>query len=194
MSSGGGNGGGGMDGRMDGGGDGGKDGGKGINGGGTFRYGIYFLIFVMSLYAILFLTDSGKIYRALRMSLDIFIQILPVLVLVILLMWISSYFLKPKTVSKYLGGESGIKGWILAASFGIVSHGSIYVWYPLLKEMRGHGMRDGLIAVFLYNRAVKIPLIPVMVYYFGAVFVSVLTVYTVIASLIEGKLVEMLEH
>jgi len=179
LSSGGGNGGGGMDGRMDGGGDGGKDGGKGINGGGTFRYGIYFLIFVMSLYAILFLTDSGKIYRALRMSLDIFIQILPVLVLVILLMWISSYFLKPKTVSKYLGRESGIKGWI---------------WYPLLKEMRGHGMRDGLIAVFLYNRAVKIPLIPVMVYYFGAVFVSVLTVYTVIASLIEGKLVEMLEH
>jgi len=169
-------------------------GGMGKGSGGTFRYGIYFLVFIMLLYAVLFLLDSSKIYKSLQVSLDVLTQILPVLTMVILLMWISSYLLKPKTVSKYLGKESGVRGWILAASFGIVSHGSIYVWYPLLKEMRGHGMRDGLIAVFLYNRAVKIPLIPVMIYYFGAVFVSVLTVYTVIASVIEGKMIEILER
>ncbi len=168
--------------------------GEGRKGNGTFRYGIYFLVFIMVLYAILFFFDSNKIYKSLRISLDILIQILPVLVMVILLMWISSYLLKPKTVLKYLGKESGIKGWLLAVSFGIVSHGSIYVWYPLLKELREKGMRDGFLAVFLYNRAVKIPLIPVMIYYFGVVFVSVLTLYTIIASVIEGKIVEILEH
>jgi len=167
--------------------------GMGKRNGGT-RYGIYFLVFIMLLYAVLFFLDSSKIYKSLQVSLDVLIQILPVLAMVILLMWISSYLLKPKTVSKYLGKESGVRGWILAASFGIVSHGSIYVWYPLLKEMRGHGMMDGLIAVFLYNRAVKIPLIPVMIYYFGVVFVSILTVYTVIASVIEGKMIEILER
>jgi len=177
----------------------GEDGKKGNNGvknknGSTFRYGVYFLLFIMMMYTVLFFLDISKIYRALRVSFDIFVQILPVLVMVILLMWVSGYFLKPKAVSKYLGKESGIRGWALAVSFGIVSHGSVYVWYPLLKEMRGHGMRNGLIASFLYNRAVKIPLIPVMIYYFGIAFVSVLTAYTIIASVIEGKLLEMLER
>jgi len=55
-------------------------------------------------------------------------------------------------------------------------------------------MRDGLIAVFLYNRAVKIPLLPLMIYYFGAVFAVALTFYTVLASVIEGKIIEMVEH
>ena len=172
----------------------GREGGGSGNGSSTFRYGIYFLVFIVVLYAVLFLLDSSKIYRALRASLNILIQILPVLVMVILLMWISAYLLKPKTVSKYLGSESGVMGWILMVAFGIVSHGSIYVWYPLLKELRGHGMRDGLVAVFLYNRAVKIPLLPVMIYYFGIVFVSVLTLYTIIASVIEGKMIEILER
>ncbi len=32
-----------------------------------------------------------------------------------------------KTVSKYVGKGSGIKGWFLAISTGILSHGPIYV-------------------------------------------------------------------
>ena len=95
---------------------------------------------------------------------------------------------------KYLGKESGVKGWLLAITMGIVSHGPIYTWYPLLKELRNHGMRTGLLAVFLYNRAVKIPLLPIMIYYFGVVFVVVLTVYMIIASVIEGKLIETIDH
>lgn len=154
---------------------------------------MYFLVFIIVLYGILFLFDNERIYRALQISYDIFIQILPVLAMVILLMWISNYLLKPKTVSKHLGKESGIKGWILAVLFGIISHGSIYVWYPLLKNLREQGMRDGLIAVFLYNRAVKIPLLPLMIYYFGAVFAVALTFYTVLASVIEGKIIEVIE-
>lgn len=157
------------------------------------QYGLYFLVFIIALYGILFFFDNERIYRALQISRDIFIQILPVLAMVILLMWISNYLLKPSTVSKHLGKESGIKGWILAVSFGIISHGSIYVWYPLLKNLREQGMRDGLIAVFLYNRAVKIPLLPLMIYYFGAAFVAALTFYTILASVVEGKIIELIE-
>ena len=109
-------------------------------------------------------------------------------------MGISNYFLKPKIVIKYLGGESGIKGWILAILFGILSHGSIYVWYPFLKDLRKQGMRLGLLAVFLYNRAVKIPLLPIMILYFGIPFVVVLMVYMIITSIIEGKILEIIEY
>jgi uncharacterized membrane protein YraQ (UPF0718 family) len=128
------------------------------------------------------------------MSLDIIIQILPILVLVIFMMGVTNYFLKPKTVSKYLGNKSGIKGWILAISMGILSHGPIYVWYPLLKDLREHGMRSGLVAVFLYNRAIKIPLLPVMIFYFGIGFVVLLSIYMIIASVIEGKILEIIDY
>ena len=105
-------------------------------------------------------------------------------------MGVMNYFLDPKTIKKYVGKGSGVKGWVFAISTGILSHGPIYVWYPLLKDLRNQGMRSGLIAVFLYNRAIKIPLLPLFIYYFGAVFVAVLLIYMVIASIIEGKIIE----
>lgn len=101
--------------------------------------------------------------------------------------------LKPKAISKYLGKGSGVGGWLLSIVAGIISHGPIYVWYPLLKELRKQGMRQGLAAVFLYNRAIKIPLLPVMIYYFGVAFTVLLLVFRVIASVIEGKMIEILE-
>jgi len=156
----------------------------------TIYYRFSFLIFVIILYVVLFFFDAEKTYNAVHASINIIIQILPVLVLVIVLMGISNYFLKPKIVSKYLGAESGVKGWFIAVSLGVLSHGSIYVWYPLLKDLQNHGMRIGLIATFLYNRAVKIPFLPIMIYYFGVAFVFVLTSYMIIISVVEGKLVE----
>ncbi len=55
-------------------------------------------------------------------------------------------------------------------------------------------MRSGLIAAFLYSRAIniKIPLLPLMVYYFGALFVVVLLPYIVIASLVVGEIIELI--
>jgi uncharacterized membrane protein YraQ (UPF0718 family) len=157
-------------------------------------YGLSFLGIVVILYLGLSFFDSVKIYRSLHASLDIIIQILPILVLVIFMMVIVNYFLKPKTVSKYLGGESGIKGWFLAIFMGILSHGPIYVWYPLLKDLRDDGMRSSLVAVFLYNRAIKVPLLPVMIYYFGIGFVILISIYMIIASVIEGKFLEIIDY
>lgn len=160
----------------------------------SLYYGCAFLVIVILLYFVLSFFNSEKIYRALHASLNIIIQILPVLILVIFLMGIVNYFLKPKMVSKYLGGESGIKGWFLVISMGILSHGPIYVWYPLLKELRDHGMRTGLVAAFLYNRAIKIPLLPIMIYYFGIGFVILLSIYMIIGSVIEGKILEIIDY
>lgn len=145
------------------------------------------------LYILLFLLTPENIYLSLQTALHIFIQIIPVIAAVVLLMGISNYILKPKVVIKHLGEDSGVKGWILAISFGILSHGSIYVWYPLLKELRERGMKTGLLAAFLYNRAVKIPLLPLMIFYFSIPFVAVLTVYTILASVVEGKILELID-
>ena len=155
--------------------------------------GLYFLGLVIILYLFLFCLNFENASSSLKASGGILVKLIPVLFLVVFLMGLLNYFLKPKAMSKYLGKGSGLRGWLLSIFAGIISHGPIYVWYPLLKELRKQGMRQGLVAVFLYNRAIKIPFLPVMIYYFGIAFTVILLVFTVIASLIEGKIIEMLE-
>jgi uncharacterized membrane protein YraQ (UPF0718 family) len=162
--------------------------------GDSYYYELYFLGAVIGLYIVLYLLKPDSIQKALKASGNVLIQITPVLVLILILMGMVDYFVNPKTVSKYVGKGSGIKGWFLAVSTGMLSHGPIYIWYPLLKDLRDQGMRSGLVAVFLYNRAIKIPLLPLMVYYFGTEFVVVLFIYIVIASIVEGKVIEMIER
>ncbi len=159
-----------------------------------YYYELYFLGAVIGLYIVLYLLEPDSIQKALKASGNVLIQIVPVLFLILFFMGILNYFVKPKTVSKYVGKGSGIKGWFLAVSTGMLSHGPIYIWYPLLKDLRDQGMRSGLVAVFLYNRAIKIPLLPLMVYYFGTVFVVLLLIYMIIASIVEGKVIEMIER
>ena len=155
-------------------------------------YGIYFLISVILVYVILYFSKPEKIQESLKMSGELLIQILPALLLVIVFMGFMNYFLNPKKVKKYVGKESGARGWLLAIFTGVLSHGPIYIWYPLLKDLREQGMSNGLIAVFLYNRAIKIPLLPLMIYYFGINFVVLLLICMIIASMVEGKIIDMM--
>jgi len=158
------------------------------------RYpGIYFLGAVLFLYLIISLYTPGNIAKSLTASLDMFIHVLPALVLIVFFMGIVNHFVYPRTLSKYVGEGSGVKGWLLAICTGILSHGPIYAWYPLLKRLRDQGMKSGLIAVFLYNRAIKIPLLPVIIYYFGIRFVVILSVYLIIGSVVQGYIVEIMD-
>ena len=71
---------------------------------------LLFLGFVLILYLILFFVSSDKTVNALKASGDIFIKLIPALLVVIFLMGFLNFFLKPKSVSKYLGEDSGYKG------------------------------------------------------------------------------------
>jgi len=155
------------------------------------KYGFYFLISVIILYLLLYIFYPQKTQEALLASLSLLKTIIPLLILVFIFMGIVNYLITPKTISKYLGKESGIKGWLIAVAFGIISHGSIYAYFPMLGELRKYGMRNALIAAFLYNRAIKIPLLPLLIYYFGATYVVVLTIYMIIASVALGLAIDL---
>lgn len=121
-------------------------------------------------------------------------KIIPILFIVFILIFISNLVLQPKTIIKYLGANSGFKGWLIAIGGGILSSGPIYMWYPLLADLKKNGTRDGLLAAFIYNRAIKIPLMPMLIYYFNWPFVIILTFYMIIFSIINGLIVEKFLH
>ena len=145
-----------------------------------------FPVAVLILYGILFVVTPDKTSLALRSSGSILVSMLLPLGLVFVLMLLLNLFLKPAQIVWFLGKGSGVKGTVLSVAAGIISMGPIYAWYPFLKDLREKGAGYCPIAVFLHNRAVKPFLLPVMIAYFGWVYVVVLTVLTVLGSVTIG--------
>ena len=59
----------------------------------------------------------------------------------------------------------------------------------LLADLRRKGMQPALIAVLLYARAIKLPLLPLMAHYFGAPFTLVLSGWTLAFAWLSGLVI-----
>lgn len=160
---------------------------KGSGKGGWLFFGL-----VLFLYASIALCNYALAKQSFLFFGQTLIKVLPVLVLVFCLILILNLILSPQRVKTYVGAASGIKGWLLAIVAGILSTGPIYAWYVLLSELKQKGMKTSLLAVFLYSRAIKLPLLPLLVHYFSLRYTLVLSLYLVVFSIISGVLTEVL--
>ncbi|MCP4078178.1 MAG: permease [Gammaproteobacteria bacterium] len=154
--------------------------------------GRYLLLLVALSYALLYCYYPDKTLQALLKSLSTLLHLLPVFLAVIVLMGIFTALMNAKKVSKLLGKQSGLRGWLIALIGGILSHGSSYIWYQMLVDLRKQKVSDGLIVTFLYTRAIKLPWLPLMVSYFGYAFTVILMFYIIIGALAQGLIVEKL--
>ncbi|MFW5965381.1 MAG: hypothetical protein ACOCP3_01360 [Halodesulfurarchaeum sp.] len=154
--------------------------------------GRYALLGTGLVYLVVFALDPGKALAGLYKSADILARIAPVLLVVTVLVGLSRYLLSPDSVARLVGEDSGAKGYLVAAVGGIASHGPVYAWYALLRDFQEAGMRNGLIAVFLYNRAIKLPLLPLLLVYFGLRYAVVLLAVMTLASILQGLVVDRL--
>ncbi len=155
--------------------------------------GVWFLAVVIVALVGISLFDPSRIFPIIKKIEHLTIKLLPIFVMVIVLTATINYFLKPKKIMKYFGKESGIKGEIFALLGGIVSHGPMYAWYPMLEDMKKHGLKMGLIAVFMYARAIKLPLLPFMVGLFGVSLSIVINLYIILFALLQGRIIDILE-
>lgn len=156
------------------------------------RSGIILLGVTVLLYlaAFVFAPDAGR--QALVSAGATLKTMAPILVAVFFLMALLNTFVKPKSIAKHIGKESGIKGWFISLAGGVLSHGPGYVWYPLLADLRAHGARNGLVVAFFYARAIKLPWLPVMVSYFGLGFTLLLSVYILAGAWLQGLIADRL--
>jgi len=150
----------------------------------------FFLIIVLLIYLFIIILSPALAYQSFLGALNILKEVIPVIILVFFLVFVFNLFISPEKVIQYLGSTAGFKGWFLSIVFGILSTGPIYMWYPLLKDLKGKGMRPAYTVAFLYNRAIKIPLLSMMVFYLGWTLVLILNFYMIIFSVINGYIVE----
>ncbi len=156
------------------------------------RLAIKFLISVVVIYIFLLLFKSNIFFGSLDKFWQLLNSVLSSLILVFVIIFLFNLFLKDKQLKNFFIKSKGWLKYLVAVVTGILSSGPIYAWYPFLSDLREQGMDDGLMAVFLYNRAVKIPLIPVMIYYFSLEFVLLLTACMIVFSVINGIIVNKL--
>lgn len=153
---------------------------------------VIFLLVVLIIYIVIAFLNMNVILESLNFFLSIVKKIIPVMLLVFVLMVLINYFIDQKKILKYFGEKSLICGWLIVIIGGLISHGPMYMWYPLFENMKNKGMTDKFIAAFLYNRAIKLPLVPLLVYYFGLRYTVVLIIIMIFASIVQGIIVENL--
>jgi uncharacterized membrane protein YraQ (UPF0718 family) len=152
--------------------------------------GWWFLSITAVISVIIFLIRPDVLLPSLSFFLDIIKKIIFIFIFIFILLVLVNYLVKPEWLIKYMGKGSGWKGWLFALVGGIILTGPIYMWYPLLNDLQKKGVRNGLMATFLYNRAIKPALLPLMVFYFGVVYVIILTAVMLVISLLQGIIVE----
>lgn len=151
-----------------------------------------FLLLVLIIYFFLFFYSPFFFFGAFKAFWTTFTRVAPLLVLVYGAIFLVNLFVKQEKVKRFLGKEAGIRGWLMAIGGGILISGPPYILYPLLGEFKKQGAQNSLLAVFLYNRNVKIPFIPVMIYYFGVKYTLIVSLLIIIFSLLNGFLIEVL--
>ncbi len=149
----------------------------------------WFTIGVGIVYLVIFIINSNTFIKSLKFLLSLLAKIVPIFFLVFILMAIVNFFIKPQKLKQFFEKKKKLK-WVLTILLGILSTGPIYMWYPLLADLKEKGMGYGLMACFLYNRAIKIPLLPLMFLYFSWRYIVLLLLLMIIVSVFQGILVD----
>lgn len=153
----------------------------------------YFLVIIILAYFFIYIINFGLFSSSLNFFLNLLVKIIPIFVIIFFLMIFVNYFITSEFILKHFKKDKGIKKWVFVVIGGILSSGPIYMWYPLLSDLKERGVSEGLIACFLYNRAIKIPLFPLAIVYFGLKFIIILSLVVIFGSVIQGIIINKME-
>ncbi|RKZ01047.1 MAG: hypothetical protein DRQ10_02875 [Candidatus Hydrothermota bacterium] len=139
---------------------------------------------------ILFLICPGKSLLALKRGIILLLRMLPIFLCVVLFSSFIAIFLSPKTIQKYMGQQSGLKGVIIAALLGTIIVGPLWVLFPLFGTLLKKGARISVVGAMIGTFAIKTPWIPYAASFLGWPFIIITVILTLIYAILEGLLME----
>lgn len=151
-----------------------------LNGGQKFLIGMILVYFLGWFY------NKNFIENAFNEFGKMFFKVAPLIIIVFFVMFFVNIFVTPDMIKKYLGKGSGKKGFLYALLASIFFSGPPYIIFPLLGDLRKHGMSNSFAATFLSNRNVMVPFIPAMIFYFGLKYTLVVSFYILVFAVING--------
>ncbi len=151
-----------------------------------------FFLACLLLYLMIYFFNPDLFFVSLDNFFQICLKVIPLLLIIFPIMFLVNYFAKPEKIKKYFGKEAGKKSFFYATIAGILISGPPYILYPMLGDLKKQGVSNAALAVFLYNRNVKIPFIPVMIFYFGLIYTIVISLLIIIFSFASAKIIDIM--
>ncbi len=96
-----------------------------------------------------FIFNAAKTISALRISLRMFLNLLPQMIPVLFFIAFILTLLPPETIEKYMGQNSGIMGFLVAGAAGSIALIPGFVAYPMAGVLVKNGVSYPVISVFI---------------------------------------------
>ena len=126
------------------------------------------IVFVLIALIISFIADKQKTWLGIKKGLKMFLNLLPAIISVLILVSIALLFLPEELIIEYLGEESGITGYIFAAMAGSIALIPGIVAYPMAGMLVNSGVGYSVIAVFMTTlMMVGFFTLPIEIKFFG---------------------------
>ncbi len=128
----------------------------------------FLLIFSIISVVVSFIGSRDKTLQGIKKGLMMFLNLLPAILAVLILVSVALYFLPNETIVKFLGKEAGVAGYIVAASIGSVALIPGFIAYPLAGLLVKSGVGYPVIAVFITTlMMVGVLTLPIEAKFFG---------------------------
>lgn len=144
---------------------------------------------VSTAYLLLMLLFPETAPRATDTSWRFFLEMIGVLPAVVVLMGLFAVFVSKEFVARFLGRDSGLKGFLLSVFMGTLPTGPLYVAFPLVRMMlkKGAGVAN-MIAFLTAYACIKLPQELLELRFMGLEFTLARLGLTVVAAGVMGAI------
>jgi len=134
--------------------------------------------------------DQRKTFEGIKRGLKMFLNLLPALLIVLILVSVFLYLVPDKTIIKLLGAKSGVVGVAVAAAVGSIALIPAFIAFPLAKILLVKGVSYTVVAVFITTLImVGVLTLPVEFKYFGKKAAIMRNVLSFFGAIIVGLLI-----
>ena len=153
----------------------------------------YIIITTIALTIVSFFFDKKKTWKGIKKGAKQFLNILPTLLSVIILISVVLYFISDDVLTEYLGSGAGITAYFSAGLIGAVAILPGFIAYPLAGILVKSGVSLSVIAVFITTlKMVGIMTIPIERRYFGLKVALIRNILSFAGALVVGILMALI--
>jgi len=140
-----------------------------------------------------FIFDKQKTLMGLKKGLQMFLNLLPVILVLIIVISIVLFFLPNEVIVHYLGKGAGFLSYVIAALIGSIALIPGFIAYPLSGILVKSGVSYSVIAVFITTlMMVGILTLPLEAKYFGLKIAIIRNSLYFVGALIIGLIIGLI--
>jgi len=140
-----------------------------------------------------YIADRNKTWKGIKKGLKMFLNILPVIFSVIILISVVLSLLPNELIVHYLGKDAGFMGYVFGALIGSIALIPGFIAYPLAGILVKNGVSYPVIAVFITTlMMVGILTLPIEIKYFGVKTAVLRNVLYFIGALLIGIIIGLI--